>query len=333
MSKRLLVSGVSALWVMLSPLATAATYHIMVIQEVFAGYAQAPGAQYVILRPQADLQTFVRGQRLTTFDAAGDALEDFAGFCSARTGCDLPATSPACAEGGCPSPLGGNDTPILVATEWARDLFCVEPDLLATGSLPYPDGRVCFGNVGPFAGGCLATGPVDCVAYGQFEGDNGIFGLPAEPLLLGLVLTDSRTRPSQCNAAGLSAAAICVGGAQPNAPCIGMEGECPGGFCRPCPDEDCSALVSSAAGFSQAIPPGVQNFHGDSSGLDGIAGDADGDSQLGTQDINEEIVVIFAAGVRCAVDPEMRGADANLDTRLSAADMVAVIQLVTAGSV
>lgn len=331
MRTRLLASACLTLWLILNPLAATATYHIMVIQEVFAGYEEAPGAQYVILRPQADLQTFVRGQALPVFDAMGEPTGDFAAFCGERTRCDLPAVSPACAEGGCPSPLAGNDTPILVATEWARDLFCVEPDLLATGTLPHPDGRVCFGDVGPFAGGCESTGPVDCVAYGRFEGDNGIFGAPAESLVLGLVLAGDLTRPSQCNAAGLDATAVCLGGTRANMPCVGTEGDCPGGMCRPCPAGTCAGLVSSAAGFSRAVPPTPRNFHGDIGGLDGSPGNADGDDVLSADDVDAEVVAIFEAGTRCSLEPALRGADANLDTRLSAADMVAVIQLVITG--
>lgn len=331
MRKHLLASGLFSAVAILAAMPAAATYHIVVIQQVFGGYEQAPGAQYVVLRLQADLQTFVRGQALPTFDAAGDSNGDFAAFCDMRTGCDLPATSPACAQGGCPSPFTGNDSSVLVATEWARDLFCVTPDLLATGQLPYPDGRVCFGDVGPFAGSCDSTGPVDCVAYGEFAGDNGIFGSPSAPLTLGLVLAGEPSRPGQCNVAGLNATGVCLGGTRANGPCSGLEEECPSGECRACPDEDCSSLLSSAAGFSQAIPPAPRNFHGDVGQLDGTIGDADGDSLLTLADVDQEREAIFEAGMRCNVEPARRGADTNLDAWINAADLVAVIQLVAIG--
>lgn len=331
MNKRLLVSGLIGLAVTSIPLTAAATYHIMVIQEVFAGFEQAPGAQYVVLRPQADLQTFVRGQAVTVFDAAGNPLDDFAAFCPMRTGCDLPLTSLACAQGGCPSPLSGNDTPILVATAWARDLFCVTPDLLATGALPAPAGRVCFADVGPFAGSCMSTGPVDCVAYGEYAGDNGIFGEPAPPLTLGMALASEPIRPSQCHMAGLDAAGLCVGGSRANAPCTGAEGDCPEGECGLCPDMDCSGLLDNAAGFTPVSPAVPRNFHRDIGALAGVAGDADGDTAVDAADVDEAVVLAFEAGMRCNAEAAMQGADANFDGRVNAADIMTVIQLVALG--
>jgi hypothetical protein len=315
-----------------SPCPVRATYHIMVIRAVFGGFEQAPGAQYVILRTQADLQTFVHGQALSTFDAAGNVAGDFAAFCSTLTGsqCDLPNVSPACADGGCPSSFEGNDSFILVATPWARDLFCVTPDLLATGFLPYPDGRVCFGNVRLFAGSCLATGPVDCVAYGEFAGDNGIFGDPAPALVHGVTLSSDPTRPSQCHGAGLSATALCVLGANANAPCSG-DGDCPGGTCRPCPDPNCGAQLTSARGFFYTVPPTMVNFRGSRADLGVTLGDSTGDGRLGVDDIEATTGLIFAAGKRCSASPQQRGVDVNLDTQVNAADLVATIQLLVAG--
>jgi hypothetical protein len=332
MQTRVLATGLlGAAMLALSPCPAAATYHIMVIQEVFGGFEQAPGAQYVVLRTQANLQTLVHGQTLPTFDAAGNPAGDFAAFCPTLAGsqCDLPNVSPACAGGGCPSFLEGNDSFIAVATPWARDLFCVTPDLLATGSLPYPGGRVCFGNVRLFAGSCLATGAVDCVAYGDFTGDNGIFGDPAPPLVHGLTLASDHTRPSQCNGTGLDATALCVGGANANAPCADDD-NCPGGTCRACPSPACGAQLTNA-GFVYATPPGLANFHGDRGGLTGVSGDSTGDGLLGVEDIEGAASLIFAAGQRCSAEPQQRGADVNLDTRISAADIVATVQVVALG--
>jgi len=308
----------------------AATYHVMVIQEVFPGFAQAPAAQYVVLRTQSDLQTLVHGQVLPTFDASGSSAGAFASFCPlARPQCDLPQVSPACAGGGCPSFLQGNDSRILVATPWAAGLLCVTPDLVATGTLPYPDGRVCFGNVGPFAGGCLATGGVDCVAYGQFTGDNGVFEDPAPALSLGMALSAAPERPSQCHAPGLAAMGLCVAGSQANAPCDAAE-DCPGGSCAECPEPNCQSLVNNAEGFDYGAPA-PRNFHGDVGALDGVAGDADGSGVTNAEDVDAEVASLFAGGRRCDLEAERRGADANLDTRVGAADVVAVVQAVALG--
>src|SRR6185295_10831301 len=93
------------------------------------------------------LQTFVHEQPVPIFDASGAPLGSFATFCSTGGGsCDLPRISPACSGGGCPqgtSPAS-NGARILIATPWAQGLFCVTADLLATQTLPYPDGRVCW---------------------------------------------------------------------------------------------------------------------------------------------------------------------------------------------
>lgn len=312
-----------------SPVHVSATYHVIVIQELFAGFDQAPGAQYLVLRPQTNVQTLVHGQALPTFDATGNTAGPFATFCPTRTQCDLPRVSPACSAGGCPPAAAGNDSSILIATAWARDLFCVTPDLVATGHIPYPDGRVCFGDVGAFEPACLDAGPVDCIAYGQFTGDNGIFGSPAPALVQGLVLESDPIRPNQCNQSGLSAAAVCVRGEQANAPCTGAETDCPGGVCRACADGDCAALLRNELGVVQAVPPLPRNFHGDIGALDGIAGDANADANLDATDVDADAVAIFEAGTRCRLEAPKRGADVNLDTRLNAADVVATVQLVT----
>jgi hypothetical protein len=314
---------------MLVPWSASATFHVSVIQEVFLGFAEAPGAQYVILRPQTNLQTLVHGQAFMVSDEAGTALPPFAQFCPSimQSKCDLPLVSPACAGGGCPSFLEGNDSRVLVETPWARDLFCVAPDLLASGSLPYPDGQVCFGTVGPvFRSGCLALGPVDCLAYGEFTGDNGVFGSPAGAPALGEALVGSLERPSQCNGQLLAADAVCVGGQQANTSC-GPQAPCVTGVCSDCPAGGCSALLDDSLGFTSGAPM-PQNFHGDVGHVDGVRGDANANG-LDVGDVAAVAATLFDAGHRCDLTADQRGADANLDTRLSAADVTATVALVT----
>ena len=305
-----------------------ATFHIMVIDQVFFGFPEAPAAQYVMLRPEAAAQVFVAGQVIDTFDASGGPLSPFATFCA---GCSLPAGSLACMHGGCPLATQSNDKRILVATALARDLFCITPDLLATGSLPFPDGRVCFGDDTFFESSCLAPGPVDCVAYGGVTGDNGIFGTAAVSPALGQALSGDPARQAQCNLR-TDKSAVCVGGSQANASCP-QSLICPAGTCMTCPDNSCRNLLDGAAGFS-STPPTPQNFHGDKGGLDGLLGDADGTFTVGTGDIDAAIGVLFESGTirRCGLPGSIRGADANLDTRLSAADITATVRIVGAAS-
>lgn len=306
-----------------------ATFHIMVIDQVFPGFEQAPDAQYVMMRIEADVQSLVNGQSFATFDAAGDALDPFGGFCPTPSpSCRLPKVSPACAQGGCSS-TETNDGRLFVATQRAADLFCLAPDLLATGGLPYPDGRVCFGNTGSFSATCFTKvlGPVDCVAYGNYTGDNGIFGSPAASPALGDALVGSPARTAQCLVSNLNQAAVCAGGSSANQPCA-VADDCMGGTCVQCPAGGCVDLLNNAVGFSVGVPS-PRNFHGDVGGA-GVAGDPQGTGVLSADDVGAEVSVLFETDHRCDLPAARRGADANLDTRINAADLVATITLVTA---
>lgn len=270
--------------------AAQATFHIVVIDEAFFGFPQAPQAQYVMLRMEAGAQTNVHGQPLPIDDGTGSPLAPFATFCASASECNLPHVSPACSAGGCPSPLQAAGARVLVATAQARDLFCVTPDLLTTGTLPFPNGRVCWAaNCEPF---CTTPGPVDCLAYGDFPAaENGIFGMPASTPVLGDALLGSPARQSQFN----------------------------GG-----------TLLEDAAGFSLG-PPSPQNFHGDV-GEAGRPGDPEGSGTMGPANLIGEIAVLFQFDSRCApgLAPNRRGADANLDSHLTAADLIATIQIISA---
>jgi len=267
-----------------------ATFHIMVVDQVFPGVEPAPHAQYVMLRTQAILQTVVYGQPLSVFDAAGNVVGTFGTFCPQRS-CVLPAVSPACSAGGCPAAVDSNGRHILAATPWAEDLFCITADLVATGVLQYPNGRVCWGDC-DLRTDC-GSGPVDCVAYGSYTGDNAPFGSPAMSPMLGEALVADPARQNQFILA------------PPNNP-----------------------LLDSSKGFSAGAPT-PENFHGDRGAIDGVAGDPDGTGTLDGADIVAEVAVLFETNRRCSLPAARRGADANLDTRLSAADVIATIRIVT----
>ncbi len=268
-----------------------ATFHVIGIDQVFFGYPQAPDAQYVMLRMQAAVQTNVHGQPLPVDDGAGNALAPFAMFCPSQQHCNLPAVSPACAAGGCPTPFDASGARVFVATQRAQDLFCITADLFATGTLPVPNGRVCWtASCGTF---CTTNqGPVDCLAYGAFPAaDNGIFGTPAVAPVLGQALVGSPQRQTQFNGGN---------------------------------------LLDNAAGFSLG-PPTPENFHGDI-GSAGLPGDPGGTGTIAPANVAQQVSVTFETDRRCDPElaPERRGADANLDARISAADVIATIQIVTA---
>lgn len=282
-----LAGVVAAIIVMGIALPARATFHIMVIQQLFAGFADAP-AQYVVLELQAPLQTAVYGQPVLANDAAGEPLDPFGVFCSVpRQQCILPGVSPACSAGDCPQPFNAEGSRILVATRWAQDLFCVTADLPASGRLPFPDGRVCFGDCDTHPD--CPSGPVDCLAYGAFTGDNGIFGGPAPSPMLGEALTGSPDRRNQFN------------GGQ---------------------------MLDNSIGFTIDIPA-PRNFHGDEGRLDGLPGDPRGTGVLDAAGVEAEVRTLFEADHRCELAAARRGADANLDTQVNAADLVRTIQIVS----
>ena len=139
-----------------------ATFHFMVIDEVYPGSYANPDAQYVVLRSTFSSQDLLAGHEIATFDAAGTPGPNFGVFA-------LPNPTNAA--------LGAH---YIMATPQAVALFNL-PDTggthsgSATGRLPFPSGRICWAlNFGSY---------VDCVAYGNFTGNNGTHGSPAAALV------------------------------------------------------------------------------------------------------------------------------------------------------
>ncbi len=253
MAKRLVVSLLVVVVLVVARPAWA-PFHIMAIQELSFGTSNAPGAQYMQLRTLAAGQVFVGGQRMTTFNADGSAAANFG-----RYDMEIALTN------------GDEGVAILAGTQAAHDLYCVAMDQLVTGQLVFPDGRTCFGS--------FASKPVDCVAYGSFAGDNGIFGQPAVRPILGKALT----RVDSTN--------------------------------------------NNATDFT-LDDPAPKNNSGEMGQIDGTPGDPDGTGDIDVADLDHEVAVLFEAGKRCDLeDPERRGADANIDTRINAADVTATIMI------
>jgi hypothetical protein len=140
----------------------------LVIEQVFFGTSSVPRAQYVMLRTLASGQIFVSGQQFKTQHADASEAPLFGTFTKIF--------------GAHPGP----DVAMIAATKEAQDLFCLPMDEVVSGSLIFPDGRVCFGLFD--YGDGLGARPVDCVAYGAFTGSNEPYLPAAMAPELGLAL-------------------------------------------------------------------------------------------------------------------------------------------------
>lgn len=159
--QRVLSAGVIAAF-LVNAAPVLAPYHVLVIEEIFFGSAEAPNAQYVMLRTLAGFQVFVDNQKISVQAADGAAAAEFGEFDA--------LTNPRLESG----------VAILMGTPEAEDLFGVTMDKVTSGRLVSPDGRICFGE---FAGS-----PVDCVAYGTYTGTDPGAASPAPPPVLGMAL-------------------------------------------------------------------------------------------------------------------------------------------------
>ncbi|HEX2026215.1 MAG TPA: hypothetical protein VHH92_07450, partial [Actinomycetota bacterium] len=114
----------------------AADFHLMRVDEVFAGTVSDASADFVELEMQADLQGNVSSHPLQLFDASG-----------ARFDCSLPADVP--------NQNAGDE--ILFATQQAAVAFSITPDFVIPPMLDGTSGAACFASV-------------DCASWGSFTG-------------------------------------------------------------------------------------------------------------------------------------------------------------------
>lgn len=246
------VIAVAATLVLVKP--AWAPYHLLVIEQVFFGTETVPRAQFVVLRTTASGQIFVNAQQFTQQNADGSEAPLFGAFSQSFP--QRPALGVA----------------MLAGTQEAEDLFCVAMDEIVTGSLVFPDGRLCFGLFDFFDG--KGARPVDCVGYGSFTGDNEPYGSPA-------------VRPEP----GQSLVRV-------------------------------SETDDNASDFA-LMDPLPQNIEGEVGRIDGFSGDADGSGGADGADLLALQSHVFNAPARCDLPSAQRGADANLDTRVNAADLIA----------
>ena len=158
-----------------------ASFHLMEISEVLAGYDGDCDVQYVELRMLAAGQNEVGGQSLYFFDATDDLLGSV----------ELPTDVTSAASG----------DHILIATAAFAAASSVTPDfVLPTGLLRPHGGRVSF------TGPAIASA-VDSVAFGIYDEDNGTHGMPAPALSVLRTQSLTRTASGEDNAASFELAA------------------------------------------------------------------------------------------------------------------------------
>jgi hypothetical protein len=127
-----------------------ATFHEMVVREVYAGSVAQPGSQYVELQMWAPGQNFVGGHVIGIYNASGAPVGS-ATFTSDVSG-------------------NANQSTLVAATPAAESEFNITAD---TGLTP--------GLLDP-AGGAVCWETLDCVAWGKFSGlAKSPVGQPAAP--------------------------------------------------------------------------------------------------------------------------------------------------------
>jgi hypothetical protein len=142
-----LASGGLALW---AP-AASATFHLMLVREVYPGLAANPGSEYVELQMYTAGQNLVAGHVVRTYGAGG-----------AVTGVNAFGSDVA---------NGANQSTIVMATPAAEAQFGIVADgaLSPAGQLDPAGGAACWENL-------------DCVSWGAFSGSlPSPAGQPAAP--------------------------------------------------------------------------------------------------------------------------------------------------------
>jgi len=134
--------------------AARASFHLVMVEEVFPGFASAPNAQYVELQAYAPDQNLVAGQSITVFDATGGFAGQFA-FSTVV-------------------PNGADQATLLIATPQAQTLFGIVPDAVMDPVISPAGGKVCYSGSG------------DCVAWGAYSGSPVGVGNPFRPTELPL---------------------------------------------------------------------------------------------------------------------------------------------------
>ncbi len=142
-SKTFLALGLSLAFFASKP--ASATFHEIMVKEVFPGTAAAPNAQYVMLQAWAQFQNSVGGHTLTVYNAAGVSVGTF----TFSVGVGNSA----------------NQMTLFIATPEAATLFNLTADLAMTPVIAPAGGKVCWETW-------------DCVAWGNYTGAAAGVGTP-----------------------------------------------------------------------------------------------------------------------------------------------------------
>jgi hypothetical protein len=146
-------------WLSLEP--ARASFHEVLVKEVFPGFASDPTAQFVELQAYASGQNQVMGQSIEVFNATGGFLRQFAFSSNVNKDAD--------------------QVTFLFATARAQTLFGVVPDVAMDDAVIDPaGGMVCY------------TGSEDCVSWGSFSSVDPRPGNPYSPAGLPLGLSAQR---------------------------------------------------------------------------------------------------------------------------------------------
>lgn len=155
----LVVSGLAA-----SSQPAHASFHLMLIREVFAGSAAQPNAHFVELQMYTSGQNFVGGKQVKIFDAAGNPIGTFT-FSG-------------------PVSNGANQATILVGTAEVQTAFGIAPDLtMSAAVIPAAGGKACFHDPGDTYASPV---DIDCVAWGSYTGPNTGTGPPTAAIASGM---------------------------------------------------------------------------------------------------------------------------------------------------
>jgi hypothetical protein len=150
------LSGLAVVVGLIAPQVAGATFHLVSISEIGAGFGGNAAVQFVELRLDGGGQTNFSGTRLTAFDANGNATQLLLA--------DRPVTN------------GTSGANVLYATAAFATATGVAPDFVIPAGIVTPTGMICWG-----APGVVPPDPTtwdfdkpnnytDCVAYGGFTG-------------------------------------------------------------------------------------------------------------------------------------------------------------------
>lgn len=134
-----------------APLAQA-TFHEVLISQLYPGSAAAPQSSFLELQMYSPGQNFVKNHSITVYNASGTSIGSFV-FPD-----DLPGE-------------GVDQQTMLVGDSGVQEAFGVTPDLVDAGF-----------NI-PAAGGAACWDGLDCVSWGDFSGTTApSSGIPVDPL-------------------------------------------------------------------------------------------------------------------------------------------------------